>query len=157
MLMKTLRIMCLVGFALVIAVGCMTVDLQTEADKPVMMSGEVDNEYSIVRSFEVDHKAWFTLFDLVTVKNPSVGQTIERELKRADGDAAINVEIVGQTTFIDGLIPVAMTVAGTLVGTALAPDPYYGSVYGTIVGSVTGAMLSARTYTVKGDIIKYRQ
>ena len=108
--------------------------------------------------YTYDHrgaKAWFTLFDLVTMKNPDFSGLIEEELKRTSGDAVLNVEVVGQTTAIDGLIPIGMTIAGTVLGQALAADPIYGSVYGTALGTVAGAMLTARTYTISGDIVKY--
>ena len=101
----------------------------------------------MVRSFEVAHRGWFTLFDLVTIANPAIQDTLDSELKRAGGDDIINLEFVGQTTFVDGLIPVGMTIAGTLLGQALAPDLYTGLTYGTALGSLAGAMLSARTYT----------
>ena len=144
------------GLIVILLSGCMTVDLSSDSPAPIMMSGSPDRDYTVVRSFEVAHRGWFTLFDLVTVTDPDIQKTIESELSRSGGDAIINLEIVGQTTFVDGLIPAGMTVVGTLLGQALAPDVYTGLAYGTSLGTLAGAMLSARTYTVSGDVIKYR-
>lgn len=41
------------------------------------------------------------------------------------------------------------------VGQSLATDRHYGVVYGCALGTVAAAMLSVRTYTISGDIIKY--
>lgn len=135
--------------------GCMTVDLDARFETPVSMSGAPAEDHTVVRHFEQSETAWFTLFDLVTMKNPDVSNVIESELGRTPGDAVINVEIQGQTTVIDGLIPIAMSLAGTLAGQALAADPYYGAYYGTLLGSLAAAMLTARTYTVSGDIVQF--
>ena len=85
----------------------------------------------MVRSFEVAKRGWFTLFNLVTITNPSIQTNIEEELERAVGAAVINVQIVGQTIFVEVLIPVGMTIAGTLLGQVRAPDPYLGLTKGT--------------------------
>jgi hypothetical protein len=135
--------------------GCMTVDIGASLETPVSMSGAPDKDYTVVRHFEQTKKAWFTLFDLVTMKNPDLSGVIEAELKRTPGDAVINVEVEGQTTVIDGLMPIAMSVAGTLAGQALAADPYYGAYYGTALGTLAGAMLFARTYTISEDVIEF--
>lgn len=146
----------LIGLAVCVFTGCMTVEIGASLETPVSVSGTLEDDYVVVRHFENKTKAWFTLFDLVTMKNPDFSALIEEELIRTPGDAVINLEIVGQTTAIDGLIPIAMTIVGTLLGQALAPDPYSGAVYGTALGTVAGAMLSARTFTVSGDIAKYQ-
>jgi hypothetical protein len=150
---KVLFVIAVVAAA--VCTGCMTVDLGASLETPVSMSGAPAEDYTVVRHFEQKDKAWFTLFDLATVENPDVSNVLATELKRTPGDAVINVQIQGQTTFIDGLIPIAMSLAGTLAGQALASDPYSGAYYGSILGTLAGAMLSAMTYTVSGDIIKY--
>lgn len=137
--------------------GCMTVNLSSDSAAPVMMSGVPDRDYTVVRSFEVAHRGWFTLFDLITISNPAIQKTLDAELKKSGGDAIINVAIVGQNTVVDGLIPIGMSVAGTLLGQSLAPDVYTGVTYGTALGTLAGAMLSTRTYTIKGDVIRYQE
>ena len=109
--------------------GCMTVTLESDSDVPVMMSGVPDRDYTVVRSFEVSHQGWFTLYDLITINNPGIQKTLDAELKRSGGDAIVNVKIVGQTSVIDGLVPLGMTLAGYAVGYALAPDIYTGITY----------------------------
>ena len=153
--MKISRASVAVLVVLVAVSSCMTVDLSVDTPQPVSMTGETEKDYRVVRHFEKAHKAWFTLFDLVTAKNPDINATIESEIRKADADAIINLEIRGQTTFLDGLIPIAMTFAGTYLGYVLAPDLILGSTYGTILGSIGGALLSSRTYTVSGDVIRY--
>ena len=116
---------------LVLLAGCMTVEISTSTDTPVKLTGEAERDFTVVRHFERSEKAWFTLFDLVTMNNPDFSTLIENELQRTPGDAVINIEIKAQTTAIDGLIPITMTVTGTLAGQAIAADPYYGSIHGT--------------------------
>ena len=142
---------------LVLFSGCMTVELSSNSATPVMMSGVPDRNYTVVRSFSVAHRGWFTLFDLITLSNPDIQKTLDDELARSGGDAVINVKIVGQTTFVDGIIPIGMSMAGSLLGYAIATDPYTGITYGTALGSLAGSMLSARTYTISGDVIRYKE
>lgn len=146
---------CVIMLAFSTVTGCMTVELSSNSSDAIMMSGEPNRDYTIVRSFSVPQKGWFALFDLVTVNNPNVQKTLNDELKRSGGDAIINVSIQGQTTFTDALIPIGMNLAGTLLGMAIAPDPSLGTAYGSLVGSLAAAMLSTRTYTVSGDVIRY--
>jgi hypothetical protein len=49
-----------------------------------------------------------------------------------------------------------MTLAGYALGFAIAPDVYTGITYGSAIGSIAAAMLSSRTYTISGDVIRYR-
>ncbi len=122
--------------------GCMTVNLAVEGyENPVVMTGNVNKEYKIVKHFKKDLRGWFTLFNLITVSDPDIQRVIVNEIKSVNGDAAINVKIVGQTTLVDGLIPIALGTLGSVINPA---------------GFVLAYLVGARTYTVEGDIIKYQ-
>jgi hypothetical protein len=79
----------------------------------------------------------------VTISDLNVQRIIQNEVMSAQGDAAININIQGQTTFIDGAIPVALGVIGFLV----APPG----------GAYASYLIGARTYTVEGDVIRYSE
>lgn len=119
----------LVGLFLISASGCMSVRLSSMGvDKPVMMTGpEVERDYSLVRSFRRSVKGYFLISHLVTISNPKVQKVVSEEIDTANGEAAVNVNIKGQTTIVDGL-----------------------------ASMLTWTLFSMRTYTVEGDIIKYK-
>lgn len=145
----------LVVLVAVTATGCMTVKLDTGAlREPVSMSGNVNREYRIVRHFERELKSWFTLFQLVTVQNPKVEQAIREELARSEGDAVVNVVIQGKDTFLDQLLPAALTVVGSALTSYAA---YYDYRYGTIglLATVAASQIRIRTYTIEGDVVQY--
>ena len=137
--------------------GCATVHLDTGGIRePVAMTADVNREYTIVRHFERPLKSWFTLFDLITVKNPEVQEIIREELERTDGDGVVNLMTQGQDTFTDRLIPVALSVAGSTVMTAGLYSYYGGTmvVVGTLL-SLAASQIRIRTYTISGDVIRY--
>jgi hypothetical protein len=134
-LMKQAIAFLIIGLSLLMFPACMTVHLTAEGyDKPASMSNNVNKKYTIVKHFSRNLKGWFAIFNLVTVSNPDVQRIIQNEVMSAQGDAVINVKLEGQTTFIDGAIPVALGVIGALV----APP---GGVYASY-------LIGARTYTV---------
>ncbi len=136
--------------------GCVTVDLSTGGIRaPVAMSSNINRDYSVIRHFERPLKGWFTLFDLITVQHPKVEEAIREELERSDGDGVVNVEIRGQDTFIDRLIPAALSAAGvtfTALGVASYSSTY--SVVGALL-SIAASQIRVRTYTVRGDVVRY--
>ncbi len=109
--------------------GCMTVRLSSMGvDKPVMMTGaEVERDYSLVRNFRRNVKGYFLIAHLVTLSNPKVQEIIKEEINAANGDAAVNVTIKGQTTIVDGVAVL-----------------------------LTYSLFGMRTYTIEGDIIVYK-
>jgi len=110
-------------------------------DKLTTMSGDPGRHYTVVRHFSRDVKGVFTLFGLVTVVNPDISKVVQEELAAARGDAVVGIRIKGQTTLVDGVIPVALGVVGGL----LLP-PY---------GTVLSYLLELRTYTIEGDVVRY--
>ena len=142
--MKKFFLYSIAAASLLLFAGCATVYLTAEGvDKPAAMTASVNKKFTIVKHFREDLKAYFTIFDLVTISNPDVDKLIRSELVAAQGDAIINIRVRGQTTFIDGLIPVGLGVIGAL----LAP-PY---------GVYASSLIGVRTYTVEGDVIKYTE
>ncbi len=136
-----MRRLLLLGATLVLS-GCMTVHLSMDkVDKLTAMSGDLGRHYTVVRHFSHDVKGVFTLFGLVTVVNPDVGKVVREELAAARGDAVTGIRIKGQTTLVDGVIPVVLGVVGGLL---LPP-------YGTILSY----LVELRTYTIEGDVVRY--
>ena len=133
-----------IGVLLLVALtGCQTVDLKANLEKQADFTGNAQKDYKVIRHFENEIKGYFTLFDLVTIQNPDIEHIIRSELKRSDGDAVINLKIQGQTTFLDGVIPALLSVTGA----------YLTLPYG--YGSIAGSLISMRTFTVEGDVIRY--
>ncbi len=140
--MKLKITLIIVGLIIISFTGCMTVNLTAEGvEKTVAMSSNVNKKYTIVKHFSKDLKGYFTIFNLVTISDPKVSELIRNELISAQGDAVINIKIQGQTTFIDGLVPIGLGVIGGII----AP-PY---------GTFASYLIGLRTYTVEGDVIKY--
>ncbi len=83
-----------------------------KVDKLTAMSGDLGRHYTVVRHFSRDVKGVFTLFGLVTVVNPDIGKVVQEELAAARGDAVVGIRIKGQTTLVDGVIPVVLGVVG---------------------------------------------
>jgi hypothetical protein len=124
--------------------GCMTVPLSSgSVYKPIAMSGNINKKFNVIKHFKSDFKSWFTLFNLVQLNDPKVTEILNNELNATQGDAIINVKLEGQTTFVDGLIPVIVGVIGTI-----AAPPY---------GGYASSLIGARTYTVEGDVVKYAE
>lgn len=141
---KKVLIFFIAAVYLLFLAGCMTVRLTAEGlENPVAMTGNVNKKYTIVKHFSSDLKAWFALFDLVTISEPNVREALHNEILSAHGDAVINVKIQGHTTFTDGAFASAVGIIGALV------LPAYGV-------SMTH-LLNIRTYTVEGDVIKYAE
>jgi hypothetical protein len=137
------------------ATGCMTVRLDTGAIRePVSMSGNVNRDYRVVRHFQRDLKSWFTLFDLVTVQNPKVEQAVREELQRNGGDGVVNLVISGKDTFIDRLIPAAVSALGSAL-TVYGAYYNYGYLTAGAVITVVASQIRIRTYTVEGDVVQY--
>ncbi|MGC9093724.1 MAG: hypothetical protein ACP5JH_10825 [Bacteroidota bacterium] len=142
--MKKVIMLSIITLSLLSFVGCMTVQLTSEGvDKPASMTSNVNKKFTIVKHFSRDLKGWFTIFNLVTISNPKVDEVIRNELVASQGDAVINIKIQGQTTFLDGFIPVALGTIGALVA---PPWGFYAS-----------SLIGVRTYTVEGDVIRYTE
>ena len=140
--MKKCLLLSIIGLTLLSFVGCATVHLTAIGiKKPAAMTSNVNKEFTIVRHFSRDLRGYFTIFNLVTISNPNVSKVIEEEITAGQGDAVINIAIKGQTTFIDGAVPVLLGILGAII------VPPYGVYASNLVGM--------RTYTVEGDVIKY--
>lgn len=137
---KTIAI-AFIALSLAIFAGCMTVQLTAEGvEKPASMTSNVNKKFTIVKHFSRDVKGIFLVFNLVTISEPKVNEIIRNELVAGQGDAVINIRIQGQTTFIDGLVPVAAGLGAAFL------SPF---------GVFASYLIGLRTYTVEGDVIKY--
>jgi hypothetical protein len=122
--------------------GCMTVQLDSIGiEKSIGMTANINKKFTVVHHFREDVKGWFTLFDLITISNPDVSGLLQKEV--VDGDAITNLKIQGQTTFVDALVSIGAGAAGVLIGGAAGANAAY--------------LISARTYTVEGDVVKYTE
>ena len=120
------------------------------------LSADINREYEIVGRFEKEVRVWFTLYSLITINPPDIDKLIEDELRRAKGDAVVNLRIRGQQAVFDYLIPTAimsvglsLTVTGTLqLDTGLSA---LGSLFTLAAGQI-----ASRTYTIEGDVVRYK-
>ena len=110
--------------------GCAKINMTAlNVDKAVFMSGKpTEKPYDVVRHFSQETKGMYLAFDLATIREPEVEKILNQELKAADGDAVINLQLKHQFSFVDGLIRVLT-------------EPLFGT----------------STVTVEGDIIKYHK
>ncbi len=141
--MKNLTLIFVVLMIIISSTGCMTVNLGAEGYDKTASLTSAEKKFTIVEHFKKHLKGWFTLFDLITISNPNIGEFLNKETISAHGDAVVNIKIEGQTTFIDGLIPFTLEVIGSIA----APPG----------GAALGALISSRTYTIEGDVIKYTE
>ena len=150
-------VFCSAFIGIVFLTGCMTVDLKSDSVlQPVAMSADINREYEIVGRFEKEVRVWFTLYSLITINPPDIDKLIEDELRRAKGDAVVNLRIRGQQAVFDYLIPTAimsvglsLTVTGTLqLDTGLSA---LGSLFTLAAGQI-----ASRTYTIEGDVVRYK-
>lgn len=149
--MTKVRVVAVAIIGIVVLSSCMTVNIEGQGEVPVSMSGERERDYRVLRRFEQTDRAWFTLWDLVTVNDAEVQEVVQEVVENAGGDAAINVAIEGQTTFVDGLIPVGVGVGAGVIGAAINP------VLAPTMASLAAAMVTRRTFTVTGDVITYEE
>ena len=141
--MRKLIFISLIAVLILTSTGCMTVLLTTEGiEKPVGMTSNVNKEFTIVKHFIRHSKGYFIIFNLVTLSDPKLKDLVNNEILAGQGDAVINVKIEGQTTFIDGFASVGLGFIG-----GLAAPPF---------GSLLGDLFGMRTYTIEGDVIKYK-
>ena len=123
--------------------GCATVQLDVrDLDGAVAMTADLNRDYDVVAHFSRSTQAQFAFFDLVTIREPEIEEIMATELRAAWGDAIANVTLKGQMTFVDGAISVAAGVLGGLIW-----PPY---------GAYAACLFGFRTYTVEGDVIRYR-
>lgn len=95
----------LVGSAALAMSGCFAMDIDvTGLDPTVYVNREGAGDMERVARFETDTRASWLLWGLVELGEPRVGAAVRREIQREDGTAVVDVEIVTQTTFLDGLI-----------------------------------------------------
>jgi len=114
-------------FLLLFIAGCATVNLETRAaEDNISMSHIINKEYKTIAHFKRNTQAWFAIFDLATVSNPNLRNIVENEIKAVNGDGVVNLQIKGETTFIDGCISI-----------------------------LTCSLIRPRSYTIEGDIVKY--
>ncbi|MCX6136015.1 MAG: hypothetical protein NTV54_00765 [Ignavibacteriales bacterium] len=132
----------LIAFVLTIgSSGCATVNLNAEGyDKAASLTTS-EKPFTIVKHFKKEMKAWFALFSLVTLSEPDIAKVLRDETASSKGDAVINLKVQGQTTFVDGAIPIVLGGIGAFI---VRP-----------AGVVAGYFIAARTYTIEGDVIQY--
>ena len=140
--MKKIAVLLFIVFTATTFWSCETVNIDARTyENPLLMNGQINKDYKIIKHFKESSKAVFLIFNLMTVKNPDVEALITREVTAVHGDGVINIKIIGQTTFVDGLVPVGLEMIGILI------NPQY--------GFLGAAILGMRTYFVEGDIIKF--
>ncbi len=85
------------------------------------------SEYDIVDSFEVQKKASWVIFGLVPINEAEVEEIVAREIRRLEADAATNIVVEAQYDAVD-----------------------------VVVAAILGGLFNTRTYTVSGDVVRFR-
>lgn len=138
---KSLPIILTLSIFLLIC-GCANIHLKgTSLEYPAQFSTEKEKAYTVVKSINLSSKSAFVYFNLMTLKNPDFEKAINEEIAAVQGDAIINLQIHGKTTLVDGFIPLSLAVAGAMI----APPG----------GILIGSLITFRTFTISGDIIRY--
>lgn len=138
----------LILVVLVLFAGCSTISLESNLAYPVSMTKEISDEYSIISHFEIEQKAFFTVGGLITFKDVEFDRLVNNEVTRYNGDGAVNVKIVDQQNATDILIDFGLSLGGSLIGYAVT-----GSTDG-LLGMLLPLVISSRTVTIEGDVIK---
>ncbi|MBA2664968.1 MAG: hypothetical protein H0U74_21960 [Bradymonadaceae bacterium] len=79
-------------------------------------NGLAPENYELITDFEVEHRAVFIVGALVTLVDSQMEEAIEREMRRYDGNAVVNVHFEEVQTAVDVLIGLLQP-AGGLVET----------------------------------------
>jgi hypothetical protein len=89
--------------------GCypMTIDA-TDLEPHIYLNSETadDAPPEPVSGFEARTRGSWLFWGLVTLDDPAVSDALAREIRRADGSAVMDVRVVTQRTFVDGLLGV---------------------------------------------------
>lgn len=133
--MNALKPFVLGGIILILS-GCATItyDAATVDALVAMNQAAPTAGHERVGELNIERRAGFVIFDLITVMDADLDQHIGRELARTGGDAVINLRIHEIRGPIDVLISVAQSMF-----------------------FLGGRILGTRTVTIRGDIIRWTE
>lgn len=107
--------------------GCASVKFIPKTNKPVLMNGNIGRDFVEIGSFNKECTMWWLVWGLVPVDQTDLFYLVENNLKMSGGDAIINLKIEGKNDIVDGIVPI------------LSLGLFFG-----------------RTYSISGDIIKFK-
>ena len=124
----------LIATSLALLTSCATIDFNATGitQAPVKLNAVGEPAYDVISSFEIADKGGWVL-GLIPVNKPAgdrhdyFATMIDREIRAAGGDAAVNVHIRAQNGVGD-----------------------------IVIGIVTTGIYQTRTVLVTGDVVKYR-
>lgn len=121
--------------------GCMSVHFDAAGYDRMASLTSSERKFTLLKHFSRDVKCWYTLVGLIPLSDTDLSGILKDETASAHGDAVLNIKVHGETTLLDAAIPVATA--------------FFGSVVSPQRGALLGLLVTARTYTIEGDVIKY--
>ncbi|MDO8733674.1 MAG: hypothetical protein Q7K21_00755 [Elusimicrobiota bacterium] len=107
--------------------GCASVQFVPKTNKPVLMNSNIGRDFVEIGSFNKEYTMWWLAWGLVPIDQTDLFYLVENDLKMSGGDAIINLRIEGKNDIVEGIAPLLT--------------------YGLFFG---------RTYSISGDIIKFK-
>ncbi len=110
------------------SLGCahMNIDANNAESSILMGRGNESASYTRVGDFSVVKVGTWLFWGISIKDHPDVGEVIDNEVSKLDGDGVINLEIKSITTFLDGFL-----------------------------GVITLGIYSRRTIEISGTVVKY--
>ena len=117
----------------------------TRLSKPVSMSANINREYEISKHVKAEQKIPFLFLVRLSPEtgSPDIREMLEPEINSVQGDAVVNVQIKGEASLGDIILPIATGVIG---GIAFPP---------LFVIAAIPFFEDLKTYSVEGDVVKY--
>ena len=142
--------------------SCYTVSLQSNAAAPVdLTSLNIVDDYRIVGHFEETARVSFSIGGLVKLQDVDIDSIVEKNLRKYNGDAVINVKLKTELGVTDQLISCGLGFAGGLLASSTVDtSTYEGTALsvsrGATIGSLLTFLYSTRTVTISGDVIRIK-
>ncbi len=161
-MLKRVLPLCIAVLLILSLSSCYTVSLQSNTAAPVdLTSLNIVDDYRIVGHFEETTRVSFSIGGLVKLQEVDIDSIIEKNLRKYNGDAVINVRLKTEMGVTDQLINFGLATAGYLLGSSTVDtSTYEGAVLsmsrGTTIASLVPFLYSTRTVTISGDIIRIK-
>ena len=110
------------------SLGCahMNIDADNAESSILMGRGNESASYTRIGDFSVVKEGAWLFWGFSKKDHPDVGEVIDKEVSKQNGDGVINLEIKSTTTFLDGFL-----------------------------GVITLGIYSRRTMEISGTVVKY--
>lgn len=122
--------------------GCATVVLDlTSQSAPIAMTGMPEPPATVVNTFTIERKAYFTLAGFVKVSNPDFTGAMDSIRRSVQGDAVTNVRIEVRYDLWDTVLPYGIGAAGWALFGPVGMNAMY--------------LMTMQTYRLRGEVVRY--